>query len=67
MTPNQVYGVATSDDKQQQSVDKIELTQNQVYGVAMTDKATIELTQNQMYGVSATKELDEGLDYEDVL
>ncbi len=31
-TPNQVYGVATSDDKQQQSVDKIELTQNQVYG-----------------------------------
>ncbi len=70
MTPKQVYGVATSDE-QQQSVDKIELTQNQVYGVAMTDETKIEIAQNQVYGmsyrVSATEELDECLDYEDVL
>ncbi len=39
MTPNQVYGVATS-EKQQQSVDKIELTKNQVYGefIAATEE-----------------------------
>ncbi len=55
MTLNQVYGVATSDE-QQQSVDKIELTQNQVYGAAMTDEAKIELTQNQVYGAAMTDE-----------